>query len=63
MEMYGTSVFAGRVPCSEGTARELDRRGIIKPKRTKAGQRRFDDEDVKKAQEYLGRIGRLRLGA
>jgi DNA-binding transcriptional MerR regulator len=60
---YGTSVFAKRVGCSEGTARDLDRRGIVKPSRTESGQRRFNDEDVRKAMAYLARIGRLRVVA
>lgn len=61
MKPYGISNYAQRVGCSEGTARDLDRRGIVQAERTESGQRRFDDEDVRKAREHLARVGRLRL--
>lgn len=61
MKPYGMTTFTKRVGCAEGTARDLDRRGIIQPERTEAGQRRFDDEDVRKAREHLASVGRLRL--
>ena len=61
LKPYGMTVFTKMVGCSEGTSRELDRRGIVQAERTESGQRRFDDEDVRKAREHLARIGRLRL--
>jgi DNA-binding transcriptional MerR regulator len=60
MKPYTASVFAIRVGCSAETARKLDRRGIVKAEWTESRQRRFDDEDVQKAREYLGSVGRLR---
>ncbi len=61
MKPYGIRDFTHRVGCAEGTARDLDRRGIVLPDRSPGGQRRFDDEDVKKARAHLARVGRLRL--
>ena len=61
MKPYGMTVYTKLVGCSEGTARDLDRRGIVQAERTPSGQRRFDDDDVRKAREHLARIGRLRL--
>lgn len=61
MKPYGMTTYTKLVGCSEGTARDLDRRGIIQPERTESGQRRFDEDDVKKAREHLARVGRLRL--
>ena len=61
MKPYGVTDFTKRVGCSEGAARDLDKRGIVQAERTPSGQRRFDDEDVRKAREHLGRVGRLRL--
>lgn len=60
MKPYSTTPFSQQVGCSGETARELDRRGIVKAERTPSGQRRFDDEDVRKAREHLARVGRLR---
>lgn len=60
MKPYGMTEFTRRVGCSEGTSRDLDRRGIVQADRTPAGQRRFDDDDVRKAREHLSRVGRLR---
>ena len=61
MKPYATTVFSQLVGCSEGTSRDLDRRGIVHADRTESGQRRFDDDDVRKAREHLARVGRLRL--
>lgn len=61
MKPYGITNFTQRVGCSESAARDLDRRGIVQAERTASGQRRFDDDDVKRAREHLARVGRLRL--
>jgi DNA-binding transcriptional MerR regulator len=57
---YGSTRFALKVGCSTETARELDKRGIVKAERTEHGWRRYDDRDVEKARAYLGSVGRLR---
>jgi hypothetical protein len=49
----GIAQAAPKVPCSEGTLRRLDRRGIVKPARDAWGRRLFGEDDVAAAREYL----------
>jgi len=46
---------AALVPCSEGSLRRLDRKGIVSPARDPWGRRLFGDDDVVAARTYLQR--------
>lgn len=41
--------------CSEGTLRNLERQGIVKPTRDTWGRRLFGTDDVEAARRYLSR--------
>jgi DNA-binding transcriptional MerR regulator len=49
----GIAQAAPKVPCSEGTLRRLDRKGIVKPVRDAWGRRLFGEDDVRAARKYL----------
>lgn len=49
----GIAEAAHEVPCSEGTLRRLDRKGVVKPGRDPWGRRLFGDDDIEAARQYL----------
>jgi DNA-binding transcriptional MerR regulator len=52
-ELHGISSAARHIGCAEDTVRDLDRRGIIKPRRDSAGRRQLTDKDIETARAYL----------
>lgn len=51
----GIATYARKVPCSEGTARRLDRLGIVRPSRDPWGRRLFGLDDIEAARRHLER--------
>jgi DNA-binding transcriptional MerR regulator len=49
----GIAQAAREIPCSEGTLRDLDRQGIVRPARDPWNRRLFGQDDVDAARKHL----------
>ena len=52
---FGISASARQLGCAESTVRDLERRGVISPRRDSAGRRQLSQADLDVAREYLAR--------
>jgi DNA-binding transcriptional MerR regulator len=49
----GIAQAAREVPCSEGTLRDLDRKGVVRPARDQWRRRLFGDDDIDAARRHI----------